>query len=37
MESKECKKCKWKNECVNVNKFKKGDCLQYKKTRKRVS
>ena len=25
----ECKQCKHKNDCVNVGKFKKGDCLQY--------
>ncbi len=27
--SEECLECKWNKECVNVDKFKKGDCLQY--------
>lgn len=25
----ECPNCKWNDECVNVNKFKDGDCLQW--------
>jgi len=27
----ECKQCKFKDDCVNVGKFKKGDCLQFEK------
>lgn len=27
--TKDCIKCKWNKECVNVNAFKDGDCLQY--------
>ena len=28
-ESEDCKKCKWNQECVNVNVFKDDDYLQY--------
>ncbi len=28
-QTRECRKCKWKKECVNVDAFKKGECLQY--------
>ncbi len=28
--SNECKHCRWKAECVNINVFKDGDCLGYK-------
>lgn len=32
--SKECKICKWKKECVNVDKFADGDCLAFEKNKK---
>lgn len=30
----DCQTCKFKDDCVNVGKFKDGDCLQYKKKKK---
>ena len=29
MAKKDCKTCKWREECVNVGEFKDDDCLQY--------
>lgn len=29
MKSKDCEVCKWRDDCVNVDKFRDGDCLQY--------
>lgn len=28
----DCKKCKFKNDCVNVGEFKRGACLQFEKS-----
>lgn len=36
-QTEECKKCKWNKECVNVDAFAKGDCLQYEKSEKENS
>ncbi len=30
----DCQNCKHKDDCVNVGKFKDGDCLQFKKEKK---
>ncbi len=35
MPKAECKRCRWKKECVNVGKFADGDCLQYKLDRRK--
>jgi hypothetical protein len=29
MKSKDCQKCVWNQECVNVDEFEDGDCLQF--------
>ena len=34
MKNTECKKCKWKDECINVGVFKDDDCLTYEKEKK---
>lgn len=27
--TRDCRKCKWNKECVNIDKFEKDGCLQY--------
>lgn len=34
---KECRVCRWREECVNVGEFLIGDCLTYEKQRRKVA